>query len=98
MTRLTRALRRPRACPCACAPRAYWCAEKFPIAATCRSSCVRVRAACVLVCRKISHRGHVPDGLHLPSVGSSILLVSVVTQVTHGRLTWLLVGFTATST
>jgi hypothetical protein len=37
-------------------------------------------------------------GLHLPSVGSSILLVSVVTQVTHGRLAWLLVGFTATST
>jgi SnoaL-like domain len=37
-------------------------------------------------------------GLHLPSVGSSILLVSVVTQVMHGYLVWLLVGFTATST
>jgi len=37
-------------------------------------------------------------GLHLPSVGSSILLVSIVTQVTQGRLAWLLVGFTATST
>ena len=37
-------------------------------------------------------------GLHLPSVGSSILLVSVVTQVAHGHPAWLLVGFTATST
>jgi hypothetical protein len=37
-------------------------------------------------------------GLHLPSVGSSILLVWVVTQVAHGHPAWLLVGFTATST
>ena len=37
-------------------------------------------------------------GLHLPSVGSSILLVWVVTQVAHGPPAWLLVGFTATST
>lgn len=37
-------------------------------------------------------------GLHLPSVGSSIFLVAVVTRLMHGHPGWLLVGFTATST
>ena len=38
------------------------------------------------------------QAFHLPSVGSSILLVWIVTQVAHGHPAWLLVGFTATST
>jgi hypothetical protein len=48
-----------RACPCACAPRAYWCAENFGHGAREARACVpvRVRAACVLVCRKFWARG-----------------------------------------
>jgi hypothetical protein len=37
-------------------------------------------------------------GMHLPSVGASILLVTALTWVVHGLLLWPLVGFTATAT
>ena len=37
-------------------------------------------------------------GVHLPSVGSSILLVWLITQSLHGTLVWPIVGFTATTT
>ncbi|WP_175582726.1 hypothetical protein [Nocardioides guangzhouensis] len=37
-------------------------------------------------------------GIHLPSVGSSILLVAFVTSMVHGHAAWPLVGFTATTT
>jgi hypothetical protein len=37
-------------------------------------------------------------GMHLPSVGASILLVTALSGVVHGRLLWPLVGFTATAT
>jgi hypothetical protein len=37
-------------------------------------------------------------GMHLPSVGASILLVTPLSGVVHGRLLWALVGFTATAT
>jgi hypothetical protein len=37
-------------------------------------------------------------GMHLPSVGASILLVTALTGIVHGRLLWPLVGFTATAT
>ncbi|HZD69102.1 MAG TPA: hypothetical protein VFA45_09380, partial [Actinomycetes bacterium] len=37
-------------------------------------------------------------GLHLPSVGLSIVLVTLLTHVLHGGLVWPLVGFTATAT
>jgi hypothetical protein len=37
-------------------------------------------------------------GMHLPSVGASILLVTALTGVVHGLLLWPLVGFTATAT
>ena len=37
-------------------------------------------------------------GMHLPSVGASILLVTALTAVVHGLLLWPLVGFTATAT
>ena len=37
-------------------------------------------------------------GMHLPSVGTSILLVTGVTAIVHGPLAWGLVGFTATTT
>ncbi|MEV6236639.1 hypothetical protein [Lentzea sp. NPDC051838] len=35
-------------------------------------------------------------GLHLPSVGVSMVLVTVLTSVVHGHLAWPLVGGTAT--
>jgi len=41
---------------------------------------------------------HVWDGMHLPSVGASILLITVLAHLVHGRLVWPLVGFTATAT
>ena len=41
---------------------------------------------------------HVWGGMHLPSVGASILLITVLTYFVHGRLVWPLVGFTATGT
>ncbi|WP_049774171.1 MULTISPECIES: hypothetical protein [unclassified Nocardioides] len=37
-------------------------------------------------------------GVHLPSVGSSILLVSLITETLHGIWVWPVVGFVATST
>lgn len=37
-------------------------------------------------------------GVHLPSVGASILLVSVLVLFVHGYLVWPLVGFIATTT
>lgn len=37
-------------------------------------------------------------GIHLPSVGSSILLVWLITQVVTGHLVWPVVGFVATGT
>lgn len=37
-------------------------------------------------------------GVHLPSVGTSILLVWLITSVVHGWIVWPLVGFTATAT
>jgi hypothetical protein len=37
-------------------------------------------------------------GVHLPSVGTSILLVWLTTGVVHGPAVWPLVGFTATAT
>lgn len=37
-------------------------------------------------------------GMHLPSVGASIALISGLTQIVHGRWMWILVGFTATVT
>lgn len=37
-------------------------------------------------------------GMHIPSVGVSILLVSLIAHWVHGNLAWLLVGFTATVT
>lgn len=37
-------------------------------------------------------------GMHLPSVGASILLVALVNSVVHGHAVWPLVGFTATAT
>lgn len=37
-------------------------------------------------------------GWHLPSVGASILLVSLVTKVVHGHAVWPLAGFVATAT
>lgn len=37
-------------------------------------------------------------GVHLPSVGSSILLVALITRTLSGPLAWTAVGFVATST
>lgn len=37
-------------------------------------------------------------GMHVPSVGLSILLVSLITQTVTGPAVWPLVGFTATAT
>lgn len=37
-------------------------------------------------------------GMHLPSVGLSIALITGLTELVHGWLMWLLVGFTATVT
>jgi hypothetical protein len=37
-------------------------------------------------------------GMHLPSVGSSIALVTIITSSLHGHLVWPVVGFTATTT
>ncbi|MBS1907705.1 MAG: hypothetical protein JST33_14315 [Actinobacteria bacterium] len=37
-------------------------------------------------------------GLHLPSVGASILLTFLLTLVVHGDLAWPLVGFVSTAT
>jgi len=37
-------------------------------------------------------------GLHLPSVGSSILLVTLVAHLVSGHVVWPLVGFIATAT
>jgi hypothetical protein len=37
-------------------------------------------------------------GLHLPSVGSSILLVWLINESVGGHLVWPIVGFTATAT
>ena len=37
-------------------------------------------------------------GLHLPSVGSSILLVWLISESVGGHLVWPVVGFTATAT
>lgn len=37
-------------------------------------------------------------GMHLPSVGLSIVLVTALTALVHGHLVWPLVGFTATAT
>jgi hypothetical protein len=39
---------------------------------------------------------HVWGGMHLPSVGSSILLVTVLTALVHGHVVWPLVGGVAT--
>jgi hypothetical protein len=36
-------------------------------------------------------------GVHMPSVGSSILLVTLITSLVRGRLVWPLVGFAATA-
>jgi hypothetical protein len=37
-------------------------------------------------------------GMHIPSVGLSIALVTLLTHVIHGHLLWPLVGFAATAT
>lgn len=37
-------------------------------------------------------------GVHLPSVGSSTLLVALITQILHGVPVWPVVGFAATTT
>jgi hypothetical protein len=37
-------------------------------------------------------------GMHLPSVGSSIALVTIITSSVHGHFVWPVVGFTATTT
>jgi hypothetical protein len=37
-------------------------------------------------------------GMHIPSVGVSILLVSLIAHWIHGHPAWLAVGFTATAT
>jgi hypothetical protein len=37
-------------------------------------------------------------GIHLPSVGASILLVALVNSLVHGHAVWPVVGFTATAT
>lgn len=37
-------------------------------------------------------------GVHLPSVGSSIVLVALITQVLRGPWVWPVVGFVATAT
>lgn len=44
--------------------------------------------------------GHVRvwGGMHLPSVGASILACSLLAHFIHGHLVWPLVGFTATTT
>lgn len=37
-------------------------------------------------------------GIHLPSVGASILLVTLVNSLVHGHTVWPVVGFSATAT
>lgn len=37
-------------------------------------------------------------GIHLPSVGASILLIGLLTHLVHGHAVWPVVGFTATAT
>lgn len=37
-------------------------------------------------------------GMHVPSVGTSILLVGLITRIASGVVVWPLVGFTATAT
>ena len=48
--------------------------------------------------RADGNNARVWGGMHLPSVGASILLVTALAEVVHGRLLWTLVGFTATAT